>query len=53
MATLVNRRMFWVKDGHVTPCLVVAHDLATGMCEIRVGTCRYRVSAYGWHRQRP
>jgi hypothetical protein len=53
MATLVNRRMFWVQDGQVTPCTVVAHDLATGRCEIRVGTCQYRVSAYDLYLQRP
>jgi hypothetical protein len=53
MATLVNRRMFWVQGGQVTPCTVVAHDLATAMCDIMVGTCRYRVSAYDLHLQRP
>jgi len=53
MATLVNRRMFWSHEGQVTLCIVVAHDLATGRCEIRVGTCQYRVSAYDLHLQRP
>jgi hypothetical protein len=53
MATLVNRRMFWVQHGQVTPCIVVAHDLATGRCDIMVETCRYRVSAYDLHLQRP
>ena len=53
MATLVNRQMFWVKDGHVTPCTVIAHDLATAMCDIRVGTGWYRVSAYDLYLQRP
>ena len=53
MATLVNRRMWWVQDGQVMPCTVVTHDLSTGMCDIRVGTCRYHVSAYALHLQRP
>jgi hypothetical protein len=51
MATLVNRHMFWVHHGQVTPCVVVAHDLTTARCDIVAARQRYTVDAYALYRE--